>query len=389
MLISTDCECGNGKNIRKISYNHFALETEGDEAPGYNYYFYLKMVGKSKRKNVELDVYVDQSVGEKKYRKFGTDQPYTLWIKRGKKFWQRFPEKDFFIINDNCYRISLEIVKDEVVYLSNMLPLPYSEMSSWVRVFIEKHKNYAQLYIPGKSSQGREIYALRITDPKIPKKDKARVLIISGQHGIESPGLWAVRGITEYLVSSIFYASYLRGKYVIDIFPQMNPDGNIAGRPQKNATGVNIWCDFAGASEGKLPRSQEGRILWTWAEENSPNVCLNFHGWTCGPACFEGDPPYEGAYVVPLETYKSKRAESMQSVINDYLSWKTGALTYCHSFLNLKKGNLLYQLALKYGTLGCLYEPNMYGGIVGCQKVGVQVLKTVVEAVESLKSDFK
>jgi len=52
--------------------------------------------------------------------------------------------------------------------------------------------------------------------------------------------------------------------------------------------------------------------------------------------------------------------------------------------LPIKENNCLYHLALKYGTVGCLYEPNMHGGIIACKKTGAHVLNTVVEAVESL-----
>jgi len=65
--VSTDLECGNGKNIRKISDTYFILETDGDQAPGYNYYFCLKLIGESKKESVEVDIYADQSLGKKDF----------------------------------------------------------------------------------------------------------------------------------------------------------------------------------------------------------------------------------------------------------------------------------------------------------------------------------
>lgn len=382
MLISTEFECGNGKNIRKTGDSQFALETDGEGAPGYNYYFYLRLIGESKKENVRLDVYADQSLGGKKYRNFCEDQAAVLWIKRDKGPWMRF--LDFSVDNNECYRISLSVRYNETIYLSNMLPLPYSELSSWIKAFARKHGSCVQLHILGRSSQGRDIYHLRITNPRVSEKQKKKILVVAGEHGIETPGLWAVRGIVECLVTSISYAKRLREKYLIDIFPQINPDGNATGRPQKNATNVDIFRDFTDASLDKLPMSQEGKILWTWGEKNQPDICLNFHGWVCGPTCFRGSPPYEGAFVVPLRVYKSEKAKGKQAVVNDYLSWETEALTYRGSFLTLEKDKFLHQLALKYGTAGCLYEPNMYRGMIDCKRIGVHVLNTVVEAVESL-----
>jgi len=379
--ISADFECGNGKNIRKIGDTHFALETDGDEAPGYNYYFYLKLIGESKKENLILDVCVDQSLGQEKYRNLGEDQTAVLWLRKNEGPWMRFI--DFTVQNNNCYRISLSIGPGEIIYLSNMMPFPYSELSSWLEALAKKEKEFTQLYTEGKSSQGRDIYRFRITNPKIPEKEKSKILVISGEHGIEAPGLWAVRGIIEYLLTSISCAGHIRDKYIIDIFPQINPDGNVGGKDQKNGAGVDIFRDFSGASSGKLPESKEGRLLWAWIEDNPPDICLDFHGWISGPTCFRGNPPYQGAYVAPPTAYKTEEAKTRQAIVNDYLSWKTEALTYRNYFLPMKENNCLYQLALKYDSVGCLYEPNMYDGIVSCKKTGAHVLDIVIEAVEN------
>jgi len=377
--ISTDFECGNGKNIRKIGDAHFALETEGDQAPGYNYYFCLKLTGESKKENVRLDIYADQSLGKKD---FGEDLASVLWLKREGRPWMRFI--DFTVQNNNCYRMSLSIDSNETMYLSNMLPFPYSELSLWIKTLAKKEKEFAQLHTQGKSSEGRDICRLRISNPLSSEKEKKKILIVSGEHGIETPGLWAVRGIIEYLLTSISYAGHIRDEYIIDIFPQVNPDGNARGKDQKNGAGVNITCDFSGASLGKLPKSEEGRLLWAWIEDNPPDICLGFHGWICGPTCIEGDPPFEGAFMIPLSVHESKKAKTRQAVVNDYLKWKTEALTYRSFPLKLKEDTFAYQLALKYDTVGLYYEPNMYGGMIPCKKTGAHVLNTVVEAVESL-----
>ncbi|GAH85537.1 unnamed protein product, partial [marine sediment metagenome] len=182
---------------------------------------------------------------------------------------------DFTVQNNNCYRISLSIGPGETIYLSNMMPFPYSELSSWLEALAKKEKEFTQLYTEGKSSQGRDIYRFRITNPKIPEKEKSKILVISGEHGIEAPGLWAVRGIIEYLLTSISCAGHIRDKYIIDIFPQINPDGNVGGKDQKNGAGVDIFRDFSGVSSGKLPESKEGRLLWAWIEDNPPDICLD------------------------------------------------------------------------------------------------------------------
>ena len=63
MRITSDIECGNGKNIQEIVSGQFRMEEVGEEPP-YCKYFCVRIESEGDGGRVRLDVYPDPLLGE-------------------------------------------------------------------------------------------------------------------------------------------------------------------------------------------------------------------------------------------------------------------------------------------------------------------------------------
>lgn len=393
MEISTDFECGNGKNIKQVSETEFVMETEGSD-PSYSFYFYFKIKGDKDGKNVKITVWPDSEFSKDNPELFNDDLPSVLWIRRNDDFgWTRmnqhwsFIGPDTYEVQKSHYLIKLHIEPHAEIEVSNMLPLPYSEMNEYLRNVAALKTDMAQIQEVGKSEQDRSIIGLIINDREITSGSRKRILAYAGEHAVEFAGQWALKGMIEFLTSNVSEAKDIRKKYQFLFIPQVNPDGNVLGLLH-NANRVNLHLDYNNEDGVCTPKSQEARVMWQLVESYRPDVFLCVHTFI-GPL-LSSDPPYEGLVVPPTSCFKDSEWGKTQELINEYLSWYTDATYFWGRDQLLKtasENTATYQFAAQYGAVGCLFEPNMSVGERGCIQSALKVLRALLRGVEDKAID--
>ena len=146
----------------------------------------------------------------------------------------------------------------------------------------------------GRSTEGREIRAVRVGDPGSPRK----ALVVGAVHGSEAAGLRVTRALRRRAVEGV-------DLWVLDT---VNPDGLARGTRQ-NARGVDLnrnfprrWRrSFGGSayySGSRALSERESRVVVRWIERIRPAVTIWYHqpwGMVLRPC--EGPAPVQGRYA--------------------------------------------------------------------------------------------
>lgn len=157
--------------------------------------------------------------------------------------------------------------QDEV-YVAYSLPYPLSRTHAHMAAvaqspFVSPTLTGGDNLIIGRSAGGtddlgrtispNDLYGFKITDPNT-SGTKTKVLLASGNHPCETPGSHALEGMIDFLLSDAPAAVGLRQKAEFYVYPQMNPDGRIAGyyrsTVEKPANDYNrFWDNPAGMTD--------------------------------------------------------------------------------------------------------------------------------------------
>lgn len=126
----------------------------------------------------------------------------------------------------------------------------------------------------GKSGAGRPIPAYVVSDFSVDPANKARVLVIAGQHGDEYNPVKSILTLSRQLAAG--YRDDLIRRCAIIVVPMANPDG-IAARSRFNADGTDINRDW-------LDRHTcEARFVHSIIKAWRPQAIIDLHEWT-GPS---------------------------------------------------------------------------------------------------------
>ena len=125
----------------------------------------------------------------------------------------------------------------------------------------------------GKSTQGRPIFAVIITNPENPKNitsNRTRVLVLSGQHGNEPLPVHAVMELIHELSAS---RRDLAENTVVAFIPTVNPDG-LVNNKRYNASGSDLNRDW------RTLKQPETALVNHFIREFRPHVLIDLHEWT-------------------------------------------------------------------------------------------------------------
>jgi hypothetical protein len=388
MELTTQFECGNGKNIRRIATDEYVLETNGSD-PTYSFYFYFRITGDDVARNLQITVLPDSDYAAHNPELFNDDRPSVLWIRRNDRFgWTRmnhhwaFRDGDSFEVEKKRYLIKLHVGPLAVIEVANMLPLPYSQMCDWLQSFVALLGERAEMQQIGQSEEGRAILGVRFPSAK----KKPKLFIYAGEHATEFAGQWGVKGIMEFVSSGVAEAQAIRDKYELLFVPQVNPDGNVHGLLH-NINKVNLHLDYAVVDGRCRPRSREAEAVWKLVGSYQPDMHMCLHTFI-GPLA-SSDPPYEGLYVPPPSCFKNPKLAKVQQRINEYLKWYTDATYFWGRDELLKTASedtALYRFAADHGVLGCTFEPNMSVGETACVRSSLKVLRALLAGFEQAEA---
>ena len=79
VTLSSDFECGNGKNVQQLGEDHFRIEEDGDKQGGYCAYFCFDVINDGPAREVTVEIWEDPKFGGP--TAFYTVLPTTVWVK--------------------------------------------------------------------------------------------------------------------------------------------------------------------------------------------------------------------------------------------------------------------------------------------------------------------
>jgi len=157
-----------------------------------------------------------------------------------------------------------------------------------------RYPSLCKLHVIGKSVQGRELFALQITD-KVGQRElgEPRFKFVANMHGNEPVGRELLIGLAQYLLVNYHHDS--RVTSLVDstdiyLMPSMNPDGFASAREgdcngvhgRANHNGQDLNRNFPDQFNGEPSHAQpETRAIMAWITDvTQPNFVLsaNFHG---------------------------------------------------------------------------------------------------------------
>ena len=138
--------------------------------------------------------------------------------------------------------------------------IDYEPLEDWIEQFVSRHGEIARAEVIAKSTEGRAIRAVHLTNPGLPDNDKEVALIIIGRHGNEIGTRVVGPAVLEWLASDA--AGKILDRQHVIVVPVANPDGcahTVFGLPVYHLSGL------------------EKRSLLPLAAKYPPDVVLDVH----------------------------------------------------------------------------------------------------------------
>ncbi len=168
----------------------------------------------------------------------------------------------------------------------------YASLTADLQAYAAAHPDIAELTSLGQSVQGRELWALSITNNPGVEEDEPEFRYASTMHGDEQVGTEMCLYLIDRLLNG--YGTDARVTQLIDstaisIVPLMNPDGRELGfRYNASTRDLNrsfpdypddyFGMIFDGEPLGDVGRQPEVAHMMRWSAENSFVLSANFHG---------------------------------------------------------------------------------------------------------------
>jgi murein tripeptide amidase MpaA len=180
----------------------------------------------------------------------------------------------------------------ETRYKDGVLTITHtpSEDAVWFAYFapfsMERHHDLIQriaakpgveLIELGQSIEGQPIDCLKMGSGPV------QVWLYARQHPGESMAEHWMEGALEWLTSDEASANSLRQKCMLNVVPNMNPDGSCRGHLRTNAVGANLNREWAAPS---LIRSPEVLCVRNAMDETGVDWAMDIHGDEAIPANF-------------------------------------------------------------------------------------------------------
>jgi hypothetical protein len=370
--IASDFECGNAKNVSRISDDRFRLEVVGDKV-SYSYYFCFDVRNEGPATDVAVEVWADPVWEDPS--DFVASNPSTIWIRPGG--FDRFKPlpMDRVENHEDHLILHLRLEEDEGIRVTNVWPAPYSETSAFLRSLTEERSDRCEAFSLGTSVEGRDIVGVRTGTPGRP-----RVFCVAGQHPIEFTGTWGMRGVADFATSLLPDAEALRRQVEVEVIPVVNPDGNVAGRNAHNAEGFDMYQAFGEDPDADEPEAHESRLLWHKVAAERPALWMNIHafiGWRNN-----SEAPFDGWYEVMDPVFQDPEQDRVYRALCDTMRLETDGPS-THQKANVHRPNTLcYQFAKRFDVPSVFYEIN--AGTAGPHASSMRALRVFKRAVRTL-----
>jgi len=167
----------------------------------------------------------------------------------------------------------------------------YTTLTSDLQAYAAGHTSVCRLYSLGQSVQGRELWAMLITDNPDTDEEEPEFKYLSTMHGDEPVGMELCLYLIDYLLGqygTVQRVTDMVNSTAIWIVPCMNPDGLTAGT-RYNANSIDLNRNFPSRTEitgtvydqaalNDTGRPVEIQHVMQWTAENNFVLSANFHG---------------------------------------------------------------------------------------------------------------
>ena len=158
----------------------------------------------------------------------------------------------------------------------------YAEVTADLAAWAAAYPGFTQLTSIGTSFQGREIWALKISDNPTLQENEPEVQWIGAHHGNETISVEVCYYMVEYLLQNYGtdpQVTWLVNEREIWIIPILNPDGHVAGS-RYNAEGTDLNRNYAcpcGCNASTAFSAPETQALRAFNTGMNPVTSLTFH----------------------------------------------------------------------------------------------------------------
>jgi hypothetical protein len=166
------------------------------------------------------------------------------------------------------------------------VPPTYEEAVAAVHNAAKNHPDVVHADLIGHSTEGRELWLAKVTNPAIDDERKDVLLIVGGTHGCEETGRAATMALLEWLCSP--QGRPHLDRLVILLCTCANPDGTVQNSYAK-PDGTNLYLAYPFRQD---PIAPEAAALWHAAKDWIPHCVVDVHG-------LAGGAMRESIYIIP------------------------------------------------------------------------------------------
>jgi len=354
--IETNIEGSNISTVKRERGNQFAITMRPDLPSDYKYpnhtcyWFYFKVSG---AKNKMITIHITNC--EWMPNHWDHYKPVYTYSNDPNDL----EDHNWNVINNTSrsgktFTFTHTFVQDSA-FVALRYPYNYNRLKKYL-LSIEK-KPHVSVKILGKSREGREIYALMVTDKTVSDSKKKGIWVVAKEHGAEQDGAWVIEGMTKYLLRDDPKVIALRRNTVFVLIPVAAPDAAYHGRVVNPATGFDVShrYDLKSIFPDRLDgMTEETNAIWSevqrWVESgHSLDLAISFHN----P---HGDE--ENVWVMFSSRFKREEHQRFHKTFLKYLSGYTFKTQLTNH--SLFKNVFPWRCSTEFGSLGFIYEINQH-----------------------------
>ena len=165
-----------------------------------------------------------------------------------------------------------------------------------------KGSRFVTIEVAGRSTEGRDIRQICVTDPDVPLARKRVVWVTGIQHCRETGAGWGMEGMVQFLLSEDPVAAEARSKFLFKVIPVVNVDALAEGKGVIHSSGRNLNREWESADP--VPEIASLRkTLDDWKERgNRTDIFIDIHGFSSKNGRWT-------AVVMPKSVYAGQQAD--------------------------------------------------------------------------------
>jgi carboxypeptidase D len=257
----------------------------------------------------------------------------------------------------------------------------HAEIGTLLQQAEDDYPTLCQRYNLGSSHNGREIWALRISDNVGVEEDEPEFKYISTMHGDETVGTVMCMYLIDHMLEN--YGTDDQVTELIDgidvwIVPLMNPDGyESRPRTRVNAQGIDLNRNFP---EGSYPtpepndptgRATETQVIMNWSFGESFTLSANFH-----TGVVVVNYPFDRVEGIPSGSYAACPDDDLFIVVSEEYSYYNSPMWNGSWYHGITNGSDWY--SIDGGMQDWSYR------YMGCNEVTVELSNSDEPAVSEL-----